>query len=235
MMATPDRIVLADPKYGLECKNRGSYNQNAWGEPGSDDVPGEVAIQCHASMEVTGLKRWDAAVLLNGNRWQSYVLEYDEVVAESMITVASDFWFNFVQKDICPELDGSESSSDYVASKWKKHGDLLIPADEKIASVAEQLREVRALLKEYGEDEERFKNLIRDFIGAAAGVQLPTGKKITWKLDRGGAKGEKTDWEAVANMLKSDVPEAYFEEVLKAHTKETSPSRRFLCPRNWSD
>ncbi len=232
MMATPDRIVMVDPRRGLECKNRGAYSVfgKQWGEPGTDEVPNEVAIQCHASMEVTGFKRWDAAVLIGGNDWSSYVLEYDKVIAESMVEVAHDFWHEHVLKDICPELDGSESSANYVASKWQKHGELIVPADEKTASTAEQLREVRALIKEYGESEERYKNLIKDAIGEAAGVELPDGKKITWKRPKA---SQKTNWEAVARFLGDSVPEAYFDEAVKRHTKETEPSRRFLCPRNW--
>jgi putative phage-type endonuclease len=230
LMATPDRIVKVDPGRGLECKNRGAYNVDAWGNPGSDEVPDEVAIQCHTNMEVTKLPRWDAAVLVGGNNWQSFVLEYDKEIAEAIVDAAHDFWFNYVQANICPELDGSESSTNYVARKWKTHNDLLVPATPEIAATAEELREIRALLKEHEEDEERLKNLLKDFIGDQAGVSLPTGKNITWKRPK---PRRKTKWEALAKALQGHVSKDVWDDLLNTHTEEQQTARRFLYPRNW--
>ncbi len=232
--ATPDGIVDSngDGKWGVEVKNRNAHNAHAWGEPGSDEIPDEVAVQCHWSMFVSGLRRWHACALIGGNQLSIYHLEYDKTVADNLLAVGADFWENNIVADVCPVLDGSESSTNYVAGKWKKHGELIIPADVKHASVAEELREVRALIDEYKEDEARFKNLLKDFIGDAAGMSLPSGKNITWKSPK---PGEKTDWKGIALMLKNEVPDGYYDEVVSAHTKVTSPSRRFLCPRNWSE
>ena len=230
--ATPDGIVdgNGDGKWGVEAKNRGAYNASAWGESGSDEVPDDVAVQCHIGMEVTGLKRWDVCSLIGGNQLSIYTLEYDKELAENLVEVGRVFWHENVLAGVCPDLDGSESSTNYLASKWAKHGEVIVPAELEIALVAEQLREVRALIAEYAESEEQYKNLIKDFIGEAAGMSLPDGKKITWKFP---TAGKKTNWEAVARMLADSVPEGYFNETVKAHTKDTNPSRRFVCPRNW--
>lgn len=231
MMATPDRIVKADPERGLECKNRGGYNVNAWGEPGSDEIPDEVAIQGHASMAVTGLRRWDVAVLLGGNQWASYVLEYDKELAESLIEVGRAFWHENVLAGVCPELDGSESSTNYVNKKWSLHGDLLVQAEPEIVVVADELRQVRIDISSLEIEKEHRQNLIKDAIGESAGIILPDGKKITWKAPK---VGEKVDWQAVAkDLAERFVPEEEYVHTVNQHTTTTTPSRRFVCPRNW--
>jgi len=230
LMATPDRIVLVDPREGLECKNRGSYNLDDWGEPGSDEVPDEVLIQCHTNMEVTGFKVWHAAVLLGGNRWHSFTLEYDKELAEQIVESAHDFWHDHVLADMCPELDGTESSSEYVANKWQTHGDLIIPATPEIYDTAEELRLVRAELKETEETKERLQNLLKDAIGEAAGVQLPNGKKITWKRPK---PRQTTGWKAFAEGLKLHVDAEVWEDLHDTHTTEQEIARTFRVPRNW--
>ena len=76
--------TVVDAGRGVECKNRNYFNHGEWGEPGTDEVPLEVTAQVHWSMRVTGLPRWDVAVLLGGNRLGIYHLEYDEELAQQL-------------------------------------------------------------------------------------------------------------------------------------------------------
>lgn len=234
--ATPDRIVTPPESfrhlgdYGLECKNRNAYNAHEWGEPGSDEIPDDVAVQCHFGMEVLGMDRWDAAVLLGGNKLGIYTLERDDEVIEYLLELAHDFWHNYVIPHQIPDLDGLPASVDYLNQKWKRHVQVVVAATPEIAGVAGELREAKAALKEQEKEKARLENLIKDHIAEYAGVKLPDGKKITWK--RGKAK-KKTDWKTVAQVLAQNVPDEEFENLVDEHTTENEGNRTFLTPRNW--
>lgn len=229
LAATPDRVVVAPSQYGLECKNKSVYSAWQWGTTGTDEVPDDVAMQCHANMEVTGFERWDAAVLLGGNQLGIYTLEYDHELAEAMVEMAHDFWHNNVLKGIVPPLDGTESSVNYLNRKWSTHGGLILTATPEITDTTEQLRQIRAEIKEKETEKKRLENLVKDAIGEAAGVELADGKKVTWTASKA---RKKVNWLGVAEELAQLAPEKY-DEILAKHTEEVEVARTFRMPRNW--
>lgn len=232
-LCTPDYlvgVVGATPggprTHGLECKNRNHFNQKAWGESGTDEVPLEVAAQCLWSMAITGLRKWDVAVLLGGNRLGIYHLDYDAGLAAAMLEQGLAFWRDYVLTRTTPPLDGSESSSRYLAGKWPIHGEGLKDATEEVAAMGEQLRIMRKLLKGTDSDKSALENLIKDFIGEQAGVRFPDGGKITWKRPKATTK---VNWKMVADGLKSKVDDETYQTLVGIHTIEEPASRRFLC------
>lgn len=230
-LCTPDRLVyLTDeqvvPDWGVEIKNRNHFNKDAWGEPGSDEVPHEVAAQSHWCMFVTGLRRWDVAVLLGGNRLGIYTLEYDEELATSLRERAHAFWHEHVIPRITPPLDGSESSRRYLNGKWPLHGEGLKAATPDIVAAAERLRQVRGTLDTDEAAKSALENLIKDFIGEQAGVALPDGSKITWKRPKASTR---TNWEGLAQGLKSRLTDEEWLTVVGLNTTEQVTARRFLC------
>src|SRR3972149_5437345 len=46
LIANMDRRIDGNPKRGIECKNTGLYAKEVWGEPGTDEVPPRVLLQC---------------------------------------------------------------------------------------------------------------------------------------------------------------------------------------------
>ncbi len=224
MLCTPDRLVGADR--GVEVKNRNYFNWREWGEPGTDEVPIEVAAQVHWSMMVTRLPCWDVAVLLGGNRLGIYHLKYDVEVADDIVNEVYLFWHDYVLPRITPPLDGSGSASNYLNSKWKLYGqDLKAPSDE-ILDYALALKDVRTVLKTQEEAKKRLENFIKDFIGDDMGIEIPDGGgKITWKRPKA---SRKTDWRAVAEGLKKG-RHKLLARLLDEHTEEREATRRFLC------
>lgn len=184
MLATPDRRVVVKPgdvnwDRGLECKCRGFYDSDAWGEEGSDEVPHAVAIQCHWGMAVTGLKMWDVAVLLGGNDYREYTLYRDEAIEAALIEKARRFWFDCVQKNVHPPFTGAPSDHKFLLRTYPTHSAEIVNCPPEWSIPVErlcQLREQRAALeKEIDEIEANLK----DFIGDRRGISGP-GWHITW-------------------------------------------------------
>lgn len=246
VLCTPDGIVLPvagsrrgdeteeDRRlgWGVECKNRNFFNYRQWG-PATDEVPVEVAAQCHWSMFVTGLRRWDAVVLLGGNRLAIYTVRYDQEMATLLYQQARTFWFDHVIAGVAPAIDGSDSASRYLERKWSLYGSDLKEPTADIVEHAQQLRDVKIEQKGLDGERSRLENLIKDFIGDQLGILLPDGSRITWKRPKA---SRKTDWETVARALwdtimrdlKVDRSPETFETVVDLHTEERQASRRFL-------
>lgn len=104
MQANLDRLVVKKNR-GLECKASGLiFNNNTWGEPGTDEVPEYHLLQCQHYMAVTGLEVFDLAVLLGGNRFAIYTIPRDKELIEFLIDAEHAFWQRIENKDP-PSID----------------------------------------------------------------------------------------------------------------------------------
>jgi len=189
MLATPDRRVVMGPldgrdvlakdDRGLECKCRGEYDRDSWGDEGTDEVPDAVAVQCHWGMIVTGLKVWDAAVLLGGNDYREYTIAYDETIAAALIEKARAFWFDRVLKNVHPPFTGAESDHRFLLRTYPTHSGEIVPAPPELSFVVERLQQVRAQLGTLEREKDELAANIKEFIADRRGVSGP-GFKITW-------------------------------------------------------
>lgn len=187
MLATPDRrVVMAGAPTpapimdrGLECKCRGQYDRDAWGEEGTDEVPHAVAIQCHWGMIVTGLKVWDVAVLLGGNDYREYTIRYDEAVAASLVEKARHFWFEHVLKDVHPKFTGARSDHAFLLRNYPTHSGEIVVAPPDISLPVERLRHLREQRAQLEKEIDEIEANLKEFIGDRRGLQGP-GFKITW-------------------------------------------------------
>lgn len=223
--ATPDRKVCAVPSgiawlRGLEMKCRGDYSASDFGEPGTDQVPDEVAIQCHATMSVLrvvgiAVDRWDVATLIGGNKFRTYSLFYDPQIDADLTELAHDFWHKYVLAGIEPPVDGSAATTEYLKAKFKQHSEILLPATPEQDELLVALRNVRAEQKLLEHEESELKNRFMQMIGESAGIQGTAGR-VTWKAP----SGTTTSWKSVAEELGASA------DVIAKHS--TPMSRRFL-------
>jgi putative phage-type endonuclease len=229
MFATPDRLVVTAPKdRGVEVKNRNYFNWKEWGDPGTDEAPIEVVAQCQWTMAVTGKKKWDIAVLLGGNRLGIYHLDFDEAIAKQMIERVDTFWHENVLARVVPELDGSETSRQYLNDKWKLYGENLKAPDAETLTNALRLRDIKARLKSDETEKKVLENLIKDFIGNDLGLDLDDAGRITWKRPKASVV---TKWEMVAVGL-SHGRKKLHDQLVDLHSEDKGNPRRFLAQFN---
>lgn len=203
MLATPDRLVytgagpvgIAD--YGLELKTAFAAEQvKRWGSA-EDSMPWEYIVQCQWCMAVTGLKRWDVAVLLgtyHGMDYREYTLHYDDGrimthPEKGVIARCRHFWFENVQKGIPPEPDGSPSAQAAIASMYPR-----VEADVVLAVSSEEIDALEdyqgALMdKRLAErNEAGARQALELLIGDREGMEHPDIGTVMWKAGKGGKR-----------------------------------------------
>lgn len=230
MIATPDFLAYGDEEQaGLECKSRGLYDAHRWGLSGTDVVPDEVAAQCHWGMMVTGLRRWDVAVLLGGNDFRVYTLRYDEAIAVSLREMGHEFWTKHVLTETPPEItpESAKKAQKFVQRLFPHHDDALIEAGPEHDALCHELKEARASHRQAEAVKLMWEARVKAAIGDHAGI-LGNGYKVTWKQTK---DVRKVDWKAVAAVLLDQLKvtnPGYAAQMLVKFTTEEPGSRRFL-------
>lgn len=180
MLATPDRIVShGGEKWGLECKTAGINQRHAWGD-GPDDVPDYYRTQVAWCMAVTGLRRWDLAVLIGGQDFRVYTLTRDLELETALIERCRAFWLDHVAKQEPPELDASDATRRLLANKYPKHDDEVIHATPEFEALAQQLHGFKADEKLAKEGVAKTTALLINAVGDKAGI-VGTGWRFTWR------------------------------------------------------
>lgn len=182
---TPDGLVGTVGAYerGLEIKCRGVHRGDEWGVPGTDQVPHDVAVQAHWSMDITGLRQWDIATLIGGNRFGLYHLFYDPDIARSLIEIGRRFWQHVVDGTE-PAVDGSEATTDFLARRFPRNDEVLRTASPEEVEWIREILDVRVQIKTLETRESELGNSLRKAIGENAGVQSAIGR-ATWKAPNG--------------------------------------------------
>jgi len=107
MSAHIDRFVLTEgtdrpPTRILECKTASPFNQEQWGEPGSDQVPMSYLCQCIWYMAITQIEVADLAVLFGNSDFRIYTLRRDLDLEALVLKQASHFWNTYVLPNCAP-------------------------------------------------------------------------------------------------------------------------------------
>jgi putative phage-type endonuclease len=106
-----DRHIVRPNERLLEIKLVGIQKSGEWK---NDGLPDEYKLQCMWQMIVTGLPVVNVAALIGGTTYEERVVEYDKVLAQSLLDLAHDFWHDHVLKNSPPAIDGSDATTDAI-------------------------------------------------------------------------------------------------------------------------
>lgn len=201
-VVTPDRLVWVtgdrEASRGLEIKNKGFFQSSKWGEDGEgeDTIPDEVQAQCHWSMALTELPRWDVAALIGGNDYREYTIARDVDFEGVMLEEAERFWRDNVLAQVPPDLDGSGPAWDYLARRlpsMKRD----VEADQEAERLAKSIQAAKNLLAlaESGKNESTQK--LAGLLIAAGGTGM---NGSTWRFSVGERIGNPA-WKSIAEAL----------------------------------
>lgn len=192
MLATPDRHVtpitpdgskqIPPLFWGLECKQRGQYARDDWGEEFSDEVPHAVAAQCHWGMLCTGALRWDVAVLIGGNDYREYTLHATPRIADGLYNEVKRFWETYVIPGVHPPFTGAETDHRFLLRTYPTHTAEMVPLSDStdpIYEAAMLLKVHRDAIKKHEAERDLHEARIKEYIADRRGIELPFGK-ITW-------------------------------------------------------
>lgn len=187
MLANVDRVVEG-ARRGLECKNVDAmaFRSDAWGEPGSDQVPEHYLMQCHHYMIVLDYPEWHLAACVGGNRLETFVIRRDAELEEMIVDGEHDFWQR-VEKHDAPEPDFAHASTLALLKRMypgTDGGEVAFDADLEHWHRVKQMADAR--VKEYESVSDGAKAHLLRAMGTAAVGRLPDGstykrKEVTRK------------------------------------------------------
>lgn len=212
MLANIDREVIGAPEVQiLECKTAGLWGARAW----DDGVPEYVQLQVQHQLAVTGKQAADVAVLICGQELRIHRLERDEALIAHLIALEQRFW-EHVERDVAPPVDGSESSDRALRALWPKDDGQVIDwrSDSRMGALFADLLALRQSLKAQSQQETLVKQAIQQQMGEASRALFETGE-VTWRRSQ--------DSQAVdVERLRREAP-----EVAQQFTATRPGSRRF--------
>jgi len=115
MLANLDNVceALNFGPYIFEAKTSSAYRASEW----DDSIPDEYMLQIMHYMAVTGYKGAYIAVLIGGNTFRWKFIERDDELIDIIIRLEGEFWEK-VQSNIPPALDGSEASAKFLGERF---------------------------------------------------------------------------------------------------------------------
>lgn len=172
------RIRDADGNWGiLEIKTVGKNREDDW----RDGVPDYYLTQVTHYMSVTGWRYAYVAALIGGQHYVEHRVDWDDGDVSAVVEVVDDFWTEYVEKDVMPELIGTASeahalldmygveSTEYVSPENMSHFDALV----------HDYQEAKACEKQFADRAKRIANNIRAAAGSNKGV-VSDVYRVTW-------------------------------------------------------
>lgn len=201
MRANVDRLIVDDDgiPYGvLECKTTSEYNAEEWEN-------GELLLsyiyQLNWYLHILDLKYGAFACLVGGNKFYHYeIFRNDELIQNTLIPAAHNFWYNNVLALVEPELQAVDK--DFVNDKYseaKKDSEITLP-DEVDNELAKTIFECKKQIKELTGIMEEAQNRLKDKLKENE-IGYCRDYTVKWQL----RTQQRVDTEA----LKKGFPEVY--------------------------
>lgn len=227
VMCTPDRLASfgqVDPTLDLSIKVPGPHVMEQWGPDGSDEVPDAYLLQAQWELIplgiLYGIRKAVIAAPIRGDL-HSYPVDADEDIQGQLIEAAKRFWGDHILTGRPPPADSSASYGEWLKVKYQNGSEPEVRPTPELASIVEELRQLKANAKEMAGRERGLRNQLLTAIGDAAGVEGLCSYRIT--------KGRPaTDWQAICR--EAGVSPA----VVEKHTSRT-PYRVLRLSRNGDD
>lgn len=213
MIADVDRFVVGENAI-LECKT--SLNRSGYSYEDANNIPAYQLVQCLHYMSVVGAEKAYLATLVFGKDFNIVEINasaYKDDIA-SLIQIEKRFWEENVLKEIPPQPDGSERSTEIISEQFPSANEELSPVDLMgYSPQLHRLSELKKQIVELTDEKTEIENTLKTALGEA-----PVGEygdfRITWK------NRESTRFDSKA--LKADMPDVY------AKYAKTSSARTFL-------
>ena len=210
MLANIDGSCI-HPNHGLcifEAKTASAYKYGEW----DNAIPDEYELQIQHYMAVSDCKGAYIAVLIGGNTFKWKFVERDDELIAMLIKLEAEFW-NHVQENIPPPLDGTEASAKFL-SEWFPNSipKSTIELPDEAVTLIQQYEAACEMGDQHIEQKQKAENLLKQMLGENE-IGIAGGRTVTWKS----SSQERLD----TKTLKTEHPVLY-----KKYSNKTS-YRRF--------
>lgn len=201
MLCTPDRIAYSqcgEVRYGVELKTADEHARSEWGPPPDGKVPVEYLLQCQWSMLVTGMIRWDLAVLIGKSDYREYEMEAHEGLHDTMFKAAHRFWHKHVLQEIPPPPDASKACGRALSTLHGFDTDKMRAGTGDTDALAEDYRAAVLAVQMAADRKEKVVNQIKDTIGPYGGIKGPW-YTFKWTPNKKGVRSFRATLKEQAN------------------------------------
>lgn len=181
MAATPDSVTQC--LRNVQAKVVGARMLWHW----ADGAPDYVQAQTQAEMAVTGLAVTDVIACLGGTDYQEFEVKRDETTIGYLIEICSRFWQDNIVGGVMPDIDGSESARQILASRFPKPTADMLDAVPEFIEMAQRYHEIGRAIGTAKEEQDQLGNAMRLAIGDATGLKWGHNY-VSWKPDKTGAR-----------------------------------------------
>lgn len=220
VLASPDAL-LGDPEHPdalAEFKVVGFNMRSDW----EDGVPLKVVAQVQWQMMVMRVTLCHVARLI-GTDFQVIGVRADAEAQQLLFEAGQEFWRS-VQDGTPPPPSAMEDRREYLKKRFRGTTRDILPVPPDHAGFVEDLRrqylEAKSDCAEAQTALEHVECELKELIGDAGGIRLPSGDAFTWQRDQVG----RADYKSIAADLApfGKIP----DELIEKH--RGTPSRRFL-------
>lgn len=198
-----------------EAKTVNPFAVKDWGDEDSDEIPIYYAAQVMHGLMIKPRRRTViAAVTGFDDKPRVHWIERDEETIAGIRAREVEFWHR-VQNREAPE----PTTLDDVKFLYQRDGGTIIEADDQLALLCQQVKDMKAVAKSHEADIDLLTTMIKVRMGNAATLIYRGQPLATWKNNKDSVK---TDWKAVAEAL--SVP----REIITANTKTSAGARPFI-------
>lgn len=106
LAATPDALASGKDVDDVVVEAKSARDMDEWGDPGTDEIPARYLVQTLFQLHLSGLKRAYIPVWGPWFEMEEYVVDYDEVLANGIVSKCLEF-FDSLAADNPPPLDDS--------------------------------------------------------------------------------------------------------------------------------
>ncbi len=202
----------------LECKTANSFAVDEWGPSQEAEIltgnvvsqhriPESYECQIQWYMGIIGAKRCYVAVLIGGNDYRMYQVDFSPETYAALVEKCRTFWFENVQKLIAPELETSEDVEKVYPDSTEEFQEA---PDDVISDIADY-RDTQARINLLKQVLDKKKALICEAIKERAGLSINGQPVCTWKAQK------STRFDATA--FKNAHPDLYNEFTKTTQTR----------------
>lgn len=198
--ANLDGLVIGR-REAVEAKMVGPTMADAWGAPGTDEVPDHVNIQVQHQMHAAELDCvWVAAAVVRFNvEWRIYKVPRCQAIIDAMVDREMDFW----RAHVLPKIPPTDAPPAIDVLRYLKRDPGKIVTLTEAAIEAWEEREAKAEAKKLAEYEyESATARVLALLGDAELGELPDGRTLVYCEE---SAGDRCDVKA----LRVKFPDAY--------------------------
>lgn len=185
MLANIDRWIPGE-NAGLEIKNTSEYCRNDWFEGNTEIIPTEYQLQANHYMAVTNADRWYVAVLIGGWDFQWRIIERDEKLIKSLITIEKNFWENHIQAKVPPQVGAQDT--DMMNFMYPSSTSTSLAISEVYYDLIKSLLDTKKALETAKEAHEDVKNRVKQIMGENELATWQGDKFCSWKSNKNGSR-----------------------------------------------